>query len=169
MSIPNAIGAICLNQTGMDMTLARPKLLRNMVMTMVSPDYDLIMGIPGNARGIGAALDELVRHHPALRPLLLDVTYELLAYVKQQGNEFRPSKADEGLYTLVHGYPEEAESTNTPITLESNPIMHHLLKVFGVSASAFCCLSLIVATGRPPSSTRVLHGFPRQTRYRLAI
>lgn len=135
-AVPNAIGAICLNQVGLDMTLARPKLIENMVMIMVASAHDTIMSVPGNPRAIGASLDELVRHHPALRPVLLRAVDKLLDVV-DEGDNF-DSKGQEGTYDLVPKWMLESRNGPAPVapasfTIESNPMLHHFQKVFGVS------------------------------------
>lgn len=121
------------------MTLSRPELIENVVNIMISPEHDIIMSTPGNPRAIGASLDELVRHHPALRPILLQAVFKLLQTIVLKGGEFTVIDGQAEQYDLQPKYliesKDAATSKPSAVTMESNPIVYHFTKVFGVSCS----------------------------------
>ncbi|ORY33382.1 hypothetical protein BCR39DRAFT_491673 [Naematelia encephala] len=84
-SVPNAVGAICLNQAGLDYTIAHSRIITNLITTsvLVTPEAGVDRD---SAHHFGFALDELVRHHPSLRTFVLDAIMDLLRQA--------PSKSD---------------------------------------------------------------------------
>jgi hypothetical protein len=84
--IPNAIGAICLNQAGIDFTLAHPTVIEKLVALSSSSDH---------AHHLGQSLDELVRHHPPIRPLVLAGLLSSLTAACQEGAAFVPKDEEE--------------------------------------------------------------------------
>ena len=67
VTIPQAFGAICLNNPGMDMFLASDALDKFFEI-FESPNHVKSMNVEGElARLLGSSFDELVRHHPRLR------------------------------------------------------------------------------------------------------
>ncbi len=58
------------------------------------------MGEKENAIVVGQALDELVRHHPGLKPQILDGLKAMLQRIEDLGNTWRPATGDEGSYLL---------------------------------------------------------------------
>lgn len=84
--VPNAIGAICLNQAGIDFTLAHPAVIEKLVNLSTSSDH---------AHHLGQSLDELVRHHPPLRSLVLAGLLGSLTAACQEGAAFVPKDEEE--------------------------------------------------------------------------
>ena len=74
VTIPQAFGAICLNNTGMDLFM-KSDALDKFFEIFESPDHVRSMNIEGElARLLGSSFDELVRHHPRLRqPVMISV------------------------------------------------------------------------------------------------
>ena len=67
ISIPHAIGALCLNHAGMA-ALKKTNALENFFRIFESPSHVKTMSIEQElAQVLGSSFDELVRHHPALR------------------------------------------------------------------------------------------------------
>ncbi|KAJ9104930.1 hypothetical protein QFC19_003725 [Naganishia cerealis] len=97
-ALPNAIGAFCLNQTGMDLTVNRREVLGQLIHNCADPAYRDILRERDNASFLGTSLDELARHHPPLKPILLDALGTLLKDLVSQGqtaavfNQWEPSK-----------------------------------------------------------------------------
>ncbi|KAJ9092936.1 hypothetical protein QFC21_006648 [Naganishia friedmannii] len=97
-ALPNAIGAFCLNQTGMDLTVNRREVLARLIHNCADPAYRDILRDRDNASFLGTSLDELARHHPPLKPILLEALSTLLKDLATQGetaaawNQWEPSK-----------------------------------------------------------------------------
>lgn len=71
VTIPQAFGAICLNNTGMDL-FVRSGALTTFFEVFESPEHVKSMAHEGElARLLGSSFDELVRHHPQLKELVM--------------------------------------------------------------------------------------------------
>ena len=91
VTIPQAFGAICLNNSGMDL-FVRSKALPTFFEIFESPDHVKSMAHEGElARLLGTSYDELVRHHPRLRVLVMR---SVLSMIKRIGHLCNPSSAD---------------------------------------------------------------------------
>lgn len=88
-ALPNAIGAICLNQPGLDDTLAHFGVVVNIFKAATSWKYD-VSADRDHVQVIGTSLDELVRHHPALRAKVREAVMQLLKEAIAEGKEYRP-------------------------------------------------------------------------------
>lgn len=111
-TLPNAIGAICLNPAGLQATIDHFGVVSKLIRTTIGlkpeePERD-------GVAAIGATLDELVRHHPSLRPHVLKAVLEILQEAINEGNEFRPSPAD------MHEYAVEPSRVDTSMEVESS-------------------------------------------------
>lgn len=94
VTIPQAFGAICLNNTGMDLFL-KSDALDKFFEIFESPDHVKSMNVEGElARLLGSSFDELVRHHPRLRqPVMISV----MAMVGRVGYLCRSRATNKGL------------------------------------------------------------------------
>lgn len=54
-----------------------------------------------NAVLIGSAVDELIRHHPSLKPAVFEAIKSTLSKIEDLGNAFAPSESTESWYRLV--------------------------------------------------------------------
>jgi E3 ubiquitin-protein ligase HUWE1 len=91
-AVPNAIGALCLNQAGIDFTLEHAKLLESYVRVAAANE--------SHALQLGINLDELVRHHPALRKTILGGALDLIRATINESRSFVPSEEDRPRYLL---------------------------------------------------------------------
>ena len=83
VTIPQAFGAICLNNTGMTLFM-RSDALQKFFEIFESSDHVKSMNLEGElARLLGSSFDELVRHHPRLRTGVLDSVIRMLERVEQ--------------------------------------------------------------------------------------
>lgn len=80
---------------------------------------------------LGQTLDELARHHPSLRPLLLKAALEQLRIACENGAKFIPIEADRPRYLLSAS--DRAGEFDKAV--ENEPL-NKLLKV--ISVSDFC-------------------------------
>lgn len=118
--VPTAIGAICLNQVGMDYTLKHSQVVEQMVVAAMSSDNHAIQ--------LGQHLDELSRHHPGLRPSVLKATLDQLRQACEDGARFTPEEKDRQRYLLQSS--DTAGSFDKPV---ENEALSKLLKIFIVS------------------------------------
>ncbi|ODN73426.1 hypothetical protein L202_07951 [Cryptococcus amylolentus CBS 6039] len=114
-SLSNAVGAVCLNQAGLDYTVAHPGIISNLVYTVVSPRHEQIFNERDNAKNLGLSLDELARHHPSLRPVIITAVIDVLKKAHEFGATFEP-KDEERLDYLV-----DEISTQMVPSLETQP------------------------------------------------
>ena len=71
VTIPQAFGAICLNNAGMDLFI-RSNALNTFFEIFESPDHVKALAREGDfSRLLGGSFDELVRHHPRLKELVM--------------------------------------------------------------------------------------------------
>ena len=92
VTIPQAFGAICLNNTGMDL-FVRSNALTTFFEIFESPDHVKSMDNESElARLLGSSFDELVRHHPRLKDLVM---LSVLSMVIRVGYLCNPKYTDE--------------------------------------------------------------------------
>lgn len=94
VTIPQAFGAICLNNAGMDLFL-KSDALDKFFEIFESPDHVKSMNVEGElGRLLGSSFDELVRHHTPLRqPVMISV----MAMVGRVGYLCRSRATNKGL------------------------------------------------------------------------
>lgn len=116
VTIPQAFGAICLNNIGMDLFL-KSNALDKFFEIFESSDHVKSMNVEGElARLLGSSFDELVRHHPRLRQ---SVMISVLAMVSRVGDlcESRATSKGLGAKLWVQGNDGElldsADETST--------------------------------------------------------
>lgn len=79
--IPEAFGAICLNNAGMKMFM-ESNALESFFEIFESPTHVKVLENDANlATTLGATFDELVRHHPPLKTAILNATLDMVARV----------------------------------------------------------------------------------------
>ena len=100
-AIPNAIGALCLNQAGQDQLTARPTIIPGLFSIFTSERHQRVLQDKENAVLIGSAVDELIRHHPSLKPAVFEAIKSTLSKIENLGNTFTPSESTESWYGLV--------------------------------------------------------------------
>ncbi|KAI9511134.1 hypothetical protein F5148DRAFT_1373973 [Russula earlei] len=100
-AIPNAIGALCLNQAGQDQLTARPTIIPGLFAIFTSERHQRVLQDKENAVLIGSAVDELIRHHPSLKPAVFEAIKSTLSKIEDLGNTFTPPESTESWYGLV--------------------------------------------------------------------
>lgn len=99
-AIPNAIGALCLNQAGQDQLAARPNIIPCLFSIFTSERHQRILQEKENAVLIGTAIEELIRHHPALKERVVDGIKMTLAKIEELGKAYEPSEDLKPYYQL---------------------------------------------------------------------
>ncbi|WWC91853.1 uncharacterized protein L201_006800 [Kwoniella dendrophila CBS 6074] len=130
-AVPSAVGAICLNQSGLDFTIAHPGVIINLISIINVPTHEKIFTDRDSAKSLGAALDELSRHQPLLRPIIMKAMIELLRKATEAGKAFEPSTEDRREYFLDEMNHTEAEAkTDRPVP--TNPCLSAFSRIFKV-------------------------------------
>ncbi|KAJ3176473.1 hypothetical protein HK101_010430 [Irineochytrium annulatum] len=117
-ALPNAFGALCLNQAGLDaFNAAKP--MENFLRTLTIEEHIRPLQDKDVPHLIGTSVDELVRHHPSLKDDILAAIIKMLERVVQIGQvlyddeaELRSlwiSKAGEDMDTKPEGEKEKSD------------------------------------------------------------
>lgn len=85
----NAVSAFCLNATGLDYTVNRPEIIVRLVHSPLDASLRDMLRDRDNAAFLGSTMDELTRHHPALKQIVLDSIMSLLKEIKARGETGR--------------------------------------------------------------------------------
>ncbi|KAF5354781.1 hypothetical protein D9756_005295 [Leucocoprinus leucothites] len=88
-SIPNALGALCLNETGQAQLRNRPSIIPAIFTIFTSQRHLKVLIDKENAVIIGTAIDELVRHHPLLKAAVFTSLKSTLNTIEEIGKDFQ--------------------------------------------------------------------------------
>lgn len=100
-SIPNAIGALCLNETGQAQLKKRPSIIPAIFSIFTSERHLKVLIDKENAVIIGTAVDELIRHHPSLKAPVFDSLQATLSRIEDLGASYVPPADIERWYQLM--------------------------------------------------------------------
>ncbi|KAK7053298.1 E3 ubiquitin-protein ligase tom1 [Paramarasmius palmivorus] len=100
-AIPNAIGALCLNEVGQAQLSARPSIIPAIFSIFTSDRHLKILLEKENAVLIGTAIDELVRHHPMLKAPVFEALKSTMSKIEDLGNAYEPPEDIRHWYQLV--------------------------------------------------------------------
>lgn len=100
-AIPNAIGALCLNQVGQDQLATRPSVIPGIISIFTSESHIKVLREKENAVLMGTAIDELIRHHPTLKTPIFDAVKSALSKIEDLGNTFVVPKDKKEWYCLM--------------------------------------------------------------------
>jgi len=87
-AIPNAIGALCLNEAGQAQLSKRPSIIPAILAIFTSERHLKVLIDKENAVIIGTAVDELIRHHPSLKSSVFDAIRSTLSNIEDLGMSF---------------------------------------------------------------------------------
>lgn len=106
-----AIGALCLNPAGLELFTSRP-VVPQLLSVLDSPRHHKTLLERDNANAFGAAVDELVRHHPSLKDTVMRAILDTLERVLQGGQHHEPPADEEvrAQYQLLRTPREEQGS-----------------------------------------------------------
>ncbi|KAK7687104.1 hypothetical protein QCA50_009605 [Cerrena zonata] len=114
-SIPNALGALCLNQSGLDQLNARPTILPGFFSIFISERHQRVLQEKENAVLIGTSIEELLRHHPTLKAPIFDTIKLTLEKIETLGKDFVVPDEIKQWYTLQPiTSPSATTSTSVP-------------------------------------------------------
>lgn len=98
-TLPNAIGAMCLNPTGLADTIKHFSVIDNIIRVATSWNSDdFVERDPVHT--IAQSIDELVRHHPTLRPHVRGAVVALLKEAIEEGKAFKPTAKEVNDYAV---------------------------------------------------------------------
>ncbi|KAK2463266.1 hypothetical protein APHAL10511_004921 [Amanita phalloides] len=100
-AIPNAIGALCLNEPGQTQLAKRPSIIPSIFSIFTSERHSKVLLDKENAVLIGTAIDELIRHHPSLKTPVFDAIRATLAKIEELGKAFVVPPSQQHWYNLV--------------------------------------------------------------------
>lgn len=106
-SIPNALGALCLNETGQTQMSNRPTIIPAVFTIFTSERHLKVLIDKENAVIIGTAIDELVRHHPLLKAAVFNSLKSTLSTIEEVGRNYQVPD------DLLHWY-QLAPTTSSP-------------------------------------------------------
>ncbi|OBZ67028.1 E3 ubiquitin-protein ligase ptr1 [Grifola frondosa] len=87
-SVPNAIGALCLNQAGQDQLSARPSIVPSLFSVFTSERHQRVLQEKENAVIIGTSMEELIRHHPSLKDSVFAAIKATMGQIEELGSSF---------------------------------------------------------------------------------
>lgn len=100
-SMPNALGALCLNDTGREQLRARADVLPRLFFPFTSEKHANMLCERENASLYGAAIDELVRHQPELKEQILNCMVDMLRQLVAIGQKYQAPNSDSAELTMV--------------------------------------------------------------------
>ncbi len=112
-SVPNALGALCLNQAGQDQLNSRPNTIPSLFSIFTSEDHQRVLQEKENAVLIGTSIEELIRHHPALKEKVFAAIKTTMARIEELGSAFTVSDDIKHYYKLQPQNPAPVESSST--------------------------------------------------------
>ncbi|CAO1614110.1 unnamed protein product [Sympodiomycopsis kandeliae] len=90
-AIPNAIGAICLNEAGLNLFNSRSdKVIPKMFSVFTSKRHLAILQDRDTAALFGSAIDELIRHQPSMKQTVLNSVLSVFDEINHIGESFQP-------------------------------------------------------------------------------
>ncbi|CAO3635514.1 unnamed protein product [Mucor hiemalis] len=115
MAAVNAFGAMCLNAQGLDM-FNTEKPLPHFFDLMTSHEFLRNPMDVDRATGLGSTMDELIRHHPSLKPSVFGCVTSMIKKVLEMGSDLQgigKSSDDSHLLQLRKDSDVEAITSNT--------------------------------------------------------
>ncbi|KAJ7188201.1 hypothetical protein C8R46DRAFT_1341056 [Mycena filopes] len=100
-AIPNAIGALCLNDVGAAQLASHPSILPAIFSIFTSDRHLKVLLDKENAVLIGTTVDELIRHHPSLKVPVFEALKATLAKIEVLGNAYVVPPELQQWYQLV--------------------------------------------------------------------
>ncbi|KAH8926761.1 hypothetical protein BT69DRAFT_1317383 [Atractiella rhizophila] len=88
-AIPHAIGALCLNEVGLKQFNER-NIIPKLFSIFSSEKHIKVLLDRDNGSLLGAAFDELIRHHPTLKQPTFEAVQTLILDIEKQGQAYSP-------------------------------------------------------------------------------
>ncbi|KAJ2962784.1 hypothetical protein NQZ79_g2089 [Umbelopsis isabellina] len=114
LAASNAFGAICLNAPGLEMFNAA-KPIHHFFNLFTSPQFLRANGEVDVATLLGTSMDELMRHHPVLKPDIIKAVIDMAKRVNEMGHQEIGKPADDS-HLLKAAKPDEVDKPVTEST-----------------------------------------------------
>ncbi|PWN48958.1 DUF913-domain-containing protein [Violaceomyces palustris] len=120
-SIPNAVGALCLNQAGLDMFNSR-RVIPKLFSLFTSARHNKVLQDRDNASIFGSSIDELIRHQPSTKQMVMDSIMECLNTIEREGRSFQlpEAPAARSCYSLLAVPPPVPATDEVPVPVPSS-------------------------------------------------
>ncbi|KAG9291851.1 hypothetical protein G9A89_012136 [Geosiphon pyriformis] len=114
--IPNAFGAICLNNSGLELfNQTKPNPIVKFFSIFTSTEHVRVIQDGDIASHLGNSIDELMRHHPTLKPTALEAIMDTLKRIIEIGQgAVIPINDDNNRLHVAPATSEQAGSTSKP-------------------------------------------------------
>lgn len=100
-AVPNALGALCLNEVGQTQLARRPSIIPGIFSVFTSERHVKVLLEKENAVLIGTSIDELIRHHPSLKGAVFDALKSTISKIEELGQAFEIPEGLRQWYSLV--------------------------------------------------------------------
>jgi E3 ubiquitin-protein ligase HUWE1 len=120
-AIPNAIGALCLNDIGTAQLASHPSVIPAIFSIFTSDRHLKVLLDKENAVLIGTTIDELVRHHPSLKAPVFDALKATLSKIEVLGNAYVVPPELQQWYKLVGVVASGPSNTDADVEMEDVP------------------------------------------------
>ncbi|KAH9949004.1 hypothetical protein B0H21DRAFT_198859 [Amylocystis lapponica] len=100
-SVPNAMGALCLNQAGQDQLVARPTIVPGLFAIFTSERHQRVLQDKENSVLIGTVIEELIRHHPLLKDSVFASIRATMDKIEVLGKAYVPPEDIKHWYRLL--------------------------------------------------------------------
>lgn len=104
-SVANAIGALCLNEAGQAQLVRRPSIIPGIMTVFTSERHLKVLLEKENAVLVGTSIDELIRHHPSLKPAVFDAIKATITRIEELGEVYKVPDDLKHWYQLVPSSP----------------------------------------------------------------
>lgn len=91
-AVPSAIGALCLNQAGLDQLTNRPTIIPQMFSIPTPFRRVKTLQDKENATYLGAAMDELIRRRPSLKEAVFSAIQGVMHCIEELGSLSHPNR-----------------------------------------------------------------------------
>ncbi|KAL9939308.1 hypothetical protein V8E36_002121 [Tilletia maclaganii] len=111
IAIPNAIGALSLNQAGLDMFASRP-MIGKLLSLFTSERHIKVLQDEESAASFGSSIDELVRHQPSMKDAVFAGISSIFDRIQEEGKNYVVPASQRPYYELLG--PQSAATTSAP-------------------------------------------------------
>ena len=127
-SVPNALGALCLNQGGQDQLTARPDTIHRLFSIFTSEDHQYVLQEKENAVLIGTSVEEPIRHHPTLNEKVFTAIKSTMGRIEELRTSFTVPDDIKQWYRLRRDYNELCKTEGEhPPTVSNLPFPWHMM------------------------------------------
>ena len=117
-AVPNAIGALCLNPTGQNQLAELPNIIPGLFNIFTSERHQRVLQDKENAVLIGTAVEELIRHHPLLKPSVFASIAATMEKIYTMGKNYTPTDDIKQWYILSPVTPSASNEAEVAAVMD---------------------------------------------------